>query len=53
MDKEEFLKYRGISPFPGDFDSFWDNEIRKADIHFNDNLNYKLVEKNFNIPFAR
>ena len=53
MDKEEFLKYRGISPFPGDFDSFWDNEIRKADIHFNNDLNYELVEKNFNIPFAR
>ncbi len=53
MDKREFLEYKGISPFPQDFDTFWDKEIKKADIHFENELVYELTEKNFNISFAR
>ena len=28
---ENYLNYKGISPLPGDFDEFWNEEIRKAD----------------------
>lgn len=52
MEKDILLNYKGISPFPEDFNIFWDNEIKKANTYFQEKLNYKLLEKDFNIPFA-
>ena len=31
---EKYLNYKGISPFPDDFDNFWNEEINKADEFF-------------------
>ncbi len=53
MDIQELYKYKGISPFPDDFDEFWDEEVKKADKYFKEKLQYKLIEKNFEIPFAK
>lgn len=53
MNKEELLNYKGISPYPSDFDNFWDIEIKKANAHFEKNLSYKLEKKEYNINFAK
>jgi len=49
---EKYLNYRGISPFPNDFDEFWNEEIRKADEFFEKELKYEMIKKDFGIPFA-
>lgn len=51
--REELLEYKGISEYPDDFDEFWNNEIEKANIHLDNNLKYNLLEKDFNIPYAK
>lgn len=52
MEKNEIFKYKGISPYPNDFDEFWDKEIEKANVHLKDKLKFEFIEKEFNIPFA-
>ena len=53
---EKYLNYKGISPFPDDFDNFWNEEIRKADIErfevssFADS--YKTVQSAINVAAA-
>ena len=46
---EKYLNYKGISPFPDDFDEFWNKEIRKADEFFEKELKYKMIKKDFPI----
>ena len=49
---EKYLNYKGISPFPDDFDNFWNEEINKADEFFEKELKYEMIKKDFGIPFA-
>jgi len=49
---ENYLNYKGISPLPGDFDEFWNEEIRKADKFFKKELKYEMIKKDFGISFA-
>lgn len=34
-------------------DIFWDDYIKKTDEFINQKLEYELIPKNFNIPFAQ
>lgn len=52
MNKKELLMYKGISPFPEDFNKFWNEEIKKGNEFFEKELKYTLVEKDYNISFG-
>ena len=49
---ENYLNYKGISPLPGDFDEFWNEEIRKVDIFLKKELKYEMIKKDFGISNA-